>query len=427
TATSQTLAPGPCAATGPAEDPGEPLVGGAGDTSSATSTSFTPTSAGTWCFSAVYGGDSNYLGSDDNTVTADLDPDECVLILSAPSVTASTVSSASVTLSPSGAITDSVAVTGNAVGGAPTGSVAFYACQAGTSPTLTPGPCAATGTPEDAGAELRATGAASAGATSSPFTPTALGTWCFSAVYGGDDNYLGSDDNTVTADLDPDECVLVTTAPTSVSSATSASTVLLGKGASFIDTATVTGNAVAGTPAGTVVFSLCGPLGADALCTSGGTAEGVPTLAGSGSAAAAAHSDVVAPTTPGIYCFSATFVPGAGSNYTPAADNLTGVPDKRACVAVYTPFTIVSSSKAVGTVGKTFGFTVTAAGVPAASVTKKGALPKGLKFLNYRNGQASVSGIPKKAGTFPLTWTATFGRGSAKHVATQSFTLTILG
>jgi len=425
TDTSQTLTPGPCVPTAPAEDAGEVLVPGAGDTSSATSASFTPTGAGTWCFSAVYGGDANYAGSSDNAAAADVDPDQCVLVLSASSATASTVSSATVALGSSGKLTDSVTVTGDAQGGPPTGDVAFYVCQTGTTPTLTPGPCAATGTPEDAGAALGAGSGATASATSAAFTPTALGTWCFSAVYGGDANYTGSDDDTAAADLDPAECVLVTSAPVALSAAASLSTLVLGAGTTFTDAVTVTGNAVAGTPTGTVTFLLCGPLGADASCQSGGAAEGSPGVTGTG-ATATARSDAVRPTVPGIYCFSASYGPAAGSDYRPGAVNVTGAAASRQCVRVEAPFTITSSTHALGATGKTFAFTVTTAGSPPASVTKHGALPKGLTFVNFHNGSAKVSGTPKKAGIFHLTWTATFGAGKSRHVATQSFTLSIV-
>ena len=45
------------------------LTVGANDTSSASSVSFTPSSAGYWCFAGYYSGDSNYLASSDTTTT----------------------------------------------------------------------------------------------------------------------------------------------------------------------------------------------------------------------------------------------------------------------------------------------------------------------------------------------------------------------
>ena len=39
-----------------------------------------PTSVGTWCSSAAYAGSSTYAASSDNTGSANLDPDECLLV-----------------------------------------------------------------------------------------------------------------------------------------------------------------------------------------------------------------------------------------------------------------------------------------------------------------------------------------------------------
>ena len=47
-------------------------------------------------------------------------------------------------------------------------------------------------------------------ASTTPFTPTAAGSWCFGASYAGDSNYTGSSDNT-TGDGVAAECVTVTT------------------------------------------------------------------------------------------------------------------------------------------------------------------------------------------------------------------------
>ncbi|HTZ07797.1 MAG TPA: Ig domain-containing protein, partial [Acidimicrobiales bacterium] len=110
-----------------------------------------------------------------------------------------------------GSVTDTATVTGTAAGGAPTGDVTFYACQTSTAKTLTTGSCPPSD-PPIATATLAAGEGDTSGATSAPFIPTSDGTWCFSAVYGGDDSYVGSADDTSAADLDPHECVLVSTA-----------------------------------------------------------------------------------------------------------------------------------------------------------------------------------------------------------------------
>jgi len=425
-ATSQTFTPGTCPSTGTPEDPAEALVGGAGVASSATSNTFTPTSAGTWCYSAVYGGDDNYLSSADNTDVSNADPDECVLVTTAPSTTASTVSSADVTLGPTGTITDAVSVTGNGAGGSPTGDVAFYLCQTGTSSqTLMTGSCAATGTPEDPGESLVGAAADASSATSAPATPTAAGTWCFSAVYGGDDNYQSSADNVDAGSLDPNECVLVAVAPASIAGVASPATVVLGSG-SITDAATVTGNAVGGAPTGTVDFYLCGPVAADAVCSSTSTAEGTPTLLPSGSDTSSATSGAFTPSAAGYYCFADVYAPASGSNYGASSDNVSGTTDTSDCTRVVAPYSFTSAASAAAAKGGSFTFDITTSETGPVVIKKKGALPKGLKFIDDHNGSATISGIPKKAGTFPVTFTATFGTGKAKHIATQGFTLTVV-
>jgi hypothetical protein len=208
TGTTRTLARGPCAATSGAHLATAHLVAGANNTATVASGSFTPTSAGTWCFSAVYAGDSIYTGSTDNTSAANLDANECVLVAPSPSTTATFISSAKLTLGPLSSAGDTVTVTGNVVGGAPTGTVNFYVCHTSITSTFTPGPCLNSGTPQDAVILLTGAGASSA-AGSKAFVPNSVGTWCFSAVYGGNSTYAASADNTSAANLDSDECMLV--------------------------------------------------------------------------------------------------------------------------------------------------------------------------------------------------------------------------
>jgi len=231
TGTTGTLTTGPCAATAADHVSTARLSAGAGNTASASSGSFVPTSAGTWCFSAIYGGDSVYTGSADDTGPTNLDPGECVLVQAAPSTLASFISTASVILGPTGSATDAVTVAGNVVAGAPTGSVAFYACHTSVTSTLTPGPCPAHGTPEDAAVSLIPGAGATSAATSTAFVPTSVGTWCFSAVYGGSSTYAGSSDNTGLANLDADECLLV--GPSSADAFTSAPNAAATAGSSF--------------------------------------------------------------------------------------------------------------------------------------------------------------------------------------------------
>jgi len=86
-------------------------------------------------------------------------------------------------------------------------------------------------------------------------------------------------------------------------------------------------------------------------------------------------------------------------------------------------FTSPDSTSA--TVGVLFAFAVTTTGSPVPTFSKKGALPKGVKLINQRDGEDRMTGRPEKAGTYPITIKATFGKGKTKDVVTQSFTLTV--
>ncbi len=305
---------------------------GAGNTSSATSASFTPTQAGTWCFLAVYSGDGNYNGSRDGT------GDECFTVAKADTSTASAPHDAGIALGAS--TTDGATVSGNADGGSPTGTVSFFLC----------GPLASalgcTSSADQIGSAVTVTAGAgdTATATSASFTPGALGTWCVLAVYSGDSNYNASRDSSVA------ECLTVSKASPGLSSRPQSATTTLSGGDR--DLVTVSGNPVGGSPTGSVTFSVCGPLRSAAGCASAGKqVGGAVTLAkGSGNSATATSASFT-PTAPGTWCFRATY-PG-NVNYTGASDG-----SARECFTVPTPaqpsVTIVSpKSGAVYTVGQT--------------------------------------------------------------------------
>jgi len=427
TAATQTLTPGPCAPSAPNLLGTAHVVPGSGDVSRASSNATVPTAGGTWCFSATFTSSSSYQSSADNTGAGNLDPDECVLVGTATSVTASYVSAASVTLGPSGTINDSVTVSGNVVGGAPSGTVAFYLCRTGTSQSFTPGGCAVGGSPADSGETLVAGAGASSSTTSADATPTGAGTWCYAAVYGGDGNYLASSDNTSADSIDPNQCVLVTTAASSMTTSVSASTVAVGAGVNA--RATVTGNSAGGPPAGSVAFFVCGPVSAASVCTSIATHEGAPALKASGSDSSSATSSSLHPSSAGVYCFAAVYVP-AGTNYAASSANQRGSPVPAGCVrVVMAAYAFTSDAGLTVPAGRFFTFPVTTFGSPAAKIARKGRLPKGVHLVSNHNGTATLSGTPgtKHVGGFPVTLTATFGKKKAKHVATQTFTLTVVG
>lgn len=81
--------------------------------------------------------------------------------------------------------------------------------------------------------------------------------------------------------------------------------------------------------------------------------------------------------------------------------------------------------------GTAFSFDVTTTGSPGPKLKLRGKLPKGIRFQDRHNGSAVLTGTPKSTrhrsavGRYPLTITATFGKGKAKVVMTQALTLTI--
>ncbi len=178
----------------------------------ATSASFTPNAAGTWCFSAVYSGDSNYNGSSDNTGSSNADANECVTVAKGPSTTVTQQSGSQTgpgTILIGSSASDSVTVssTSSPPGPTPSGTVTFYICGPGATTCANTSGNLLTGTTSFPNPATLSGGTA----TSASFTPNATGTWCFSAVYSGDSNYNGSSDNTGSSNADANECFLVTT------------------------------------------------------------------------------------------------------------------------------------------------------------------------------------------------------------------------
>jgi hypothetical protein len=82
------------------------------------------------------------------------------------------------------------------------------------------------------------------------------------------------------------------------------------------------------------------------------------------------------------------------------------------------PSAITSSSSAIFIAAAASTFTPTTTGFPTPAFTEAGALPKGVTFAS-----GTLSGTPTVSGTFPITFTASNGIGTA---ASQSFTLTVL-
>lgn len=304
------------------------LTPGTGFSATATSPPVSPT-PGTWCFTASYtatqGG--NYSGVSMETNS----DDECFTVAKQGSQTATHVVAANVTFG-AGGISDNVSVAPvSNTGPAPTGTVQFYVCE--TSGTFcTPTPASQDGSA--VGLTVPVSGSTST-ATSPVFAPTSAGTWCFSAVYSGDNNYLGSQDNTTGTNTDSNECVTVGKAPTATTTTVMdvANNGVWGgetSGASAYDTATVAPNpnfANAPTPTGTISYTFF----TNGSCS---TAAGPGTAAGTHLALGTKSSNE-GPLAAGSYSFQATY--SGDTNYAGS----TG-----ACE----PFTVFQGTSTTGTV-----------------------------------------------------------------------------
>ncbi len=316
----------------------------AGTSFVATSSPFTPTQAGVYCFGLIWvppivGGVRPHTPT--NTTTTSV-TDECFTAQSAVP-TPNPVSSDSITASPSASTitlgstdTDVAVVTGTG-GGTPAGSVTFTACGPfGQATACTAGSTGAS----DIGSVVLGTGSAASGsgsssagsgssqaqvghaasttptsatATSAPFAPAATGTYCFLAAYGGNGAYQAASDSTPATQcfevvaastkpagspstVDPGFTTALLTAPT------------LTVGATALDSAVLTGPD--GTPTGSVTFSDCREAVVGTPCSGGSTLATVSTPASS-SAGRAVYDlpagDALQPATPGAWCFSASY------------------------------------------------------------------------------------------------------------------------
>lgn len=379
------------------------LTAAANNISIASSASFIPDATGYWCFAGVYSGDSNYGGSSDTST------DECFDVTSASSSTTTTPASSSIVLGNSNS--DSVVVTGTSGGLAPTGTVAFYECG----PTVAAAQCTSQNDQVGTTENLNTGDSDTSSASSSSFTPTATGYWCFAGVYSGDSNYSGSSD-TIT-----DECFDVTAAASTTTTTPAESTIVHGTTDSDTDLATVTGNTVGGAPRGTVTFFYCFDKYAAAPCetTTNKVGTGV-TLSPGASDSSTATSAGLKIMGVGYYCFGAYYTPVAVSP-NPYADygssNDTAVTE---CFDVVPPEpTIKSFSPTSGPVGTkvtingsnlakatsvTFGKGLTPAKITSDTFSAiKVTVPSGAKtwFIEVTTGGGTV----KSSAKFKVTQT----------------------
>jgi hypothetical protein len=384
---------------------------------------------------ALFGNES--LPTPTTTAPTTTQPGATTTLAPNATLTSTTVSSTSINLGPSNSISDNVSVQGSSTFGSPTGNVTVYVCQTGTTGLLTDGACAATAGNELSINHLTAGMTDTSGATSSALFPTSIGTYCFSVVYPGDANYLGSQDNTTTANLDPNECALVYPGATTTASFISTVHITIGPTGAATDAVTVMGGLPGQQPQGTVNFYACHTGVTQTLtpgpCAPTGIPEdaNVPLISGAGSTSSATSTNF-APTTIGTWCFSVAYT--GSSTYAPSSDNTSPSnkdPNECMTVAPGTADAFTSDNFATAIAGQPFNFEVTTSGTPTPVITKKGHAAPGVHFHKAKPvlGTATMMGTPNKKkspGTWVFTIKGVWGRGKTKVVLTQTFTLTVL-
>jgi hypothetical protein len=129
----------------------------------------------------------------------------------------------------------------------------------------------------------------------------------------------------------------------------------------------------------------------------------------------------------GTATLAGTPPPAARGTYplTFTASNGVAPPAQQAFVLnVIQPPSFTSATTTAFGVGVAGSFSITTLGSPRPAITMTGTLPTGITFHDNGNGTATLSGTPPvgTVGTYPLTFTASNGVGSA---ATQAFTLVV--
>ncbi len=410
----------------PSGGPPVSLTPGTGNTSTAESPSITPNAPGTWCFAGYYGGAAGAF-----LVSNDTSSDECFTVSPAPTTTTTQTQKTSLTIGPSGTVTDKATISGNGntTAGTPTGDVAFYACKASSpsgvlcnSSSTSVGTSAATGT------------GTTTTATSPSFTPTSAGTWCFGAVFTPTNpNYLGSSDNFTppvngsSDTVDTHECFTVNAAG-STTSTTASGNVTIGPSGTVTDLATISGNGntTAGTPTGNVAFYACkasSPSGV--LCTTSSTSVGTSGATGTGTTTTATSPSFTPPSA-GTWCFGAVFTP-TNANYQASSDNITppvngssGSIDTNEC------FTVSPAGTQVGTTASgnvTIGPSGTVTDL--ATISGKGNTVAGTPTGNvafYACKASSPSGVLCTSSSTSVGTSGATGTGTTTTATSPSFT-----
>jgi len=233
--------------------------------------------------------------------------DFTLLNLNSCQTTTTTSASQQGIVTPGTTVTDTATVTASSPGaGAPAGTVQFYTCGPFAS-TPSFSNCDSSKSALDGAVALTPATSASATATSTGFSPTQPGYYCFEAAYtpASSGGFLASSSTDLAK-----ECFVVVASK--ITTSVSPSTIAFGGSSS--DTATVTLTLSSATVQGTVDFSVYGPVSTNtpACTTLAKSFTGVAIGPGTGSAAVASPS--FTPSSPGYYFWIAKYNPATSAN-----------------------------------------------------------------------------------------------------------------
>jgi hypothetical protein len=367
--------PGDAACTGAPAFTSTVPVSGDGSYSSAP---FTPTATGSYSFVASYSGDASNAAA----ATSCGDPTESVVVSRASTVAVVTRASAPVAVG--GTISDAATLSG---GFDPSGTVTFA--------LYGPGDAACAGAPAFA-STVPVSGDGSY--SSAPFTPSAAGTYAFTASYSGDP----SNAPVATACGDPAESVVVSRATATVTTRASASVAV---GGQLSDTASVAGGS---SPSGTMTFALFGP--GDAACTGAPALTTSVPVSGDGTYSSGQFRS----TAPGTYSFVASY-----------SGDATNAPVTTACADPAESVVVSRATPAVTTHAS--GQVTIGGGVSDTATVSGGFDPTGsISFELFGPGDAACGGTPAFTSTATVAGDGTFGSGSFAPSAAGTYSFVAL-
>ncbi len=293
------------------------------------SAAFTTAAPGTYNFEASYSGDTDNSA----VTTACGDPNESVVVApAAPSLT----TQASAPTNFGGAIVDTATLTG---GAGPTGTITF--------PVFGPG----SGCDTDAAFTSTVTVAGNGTYTSAAFTPSAVGSYQWTASYSGDANNAPASEGCDATG----ESTTVLVVPT-ITTTASAPVAL---GGAISDTATLSGGAK---PTGAITFQVY-ELGDDSGCDTDAAFTSTVTVDGNG----AYDSGPFTPTEPGTYQWVASY---SGDDHNGPVSGACDDPDESVDVTVTTPNITTVASPGVSLGGSVTDVATVASGTaPTGTIT----------------------------------------------------------